>query len=717
MSVLPNQSDLHQEPATSEADNKQKIERMNRIRHALAGEPGTDLPKPQQKARKQNLDVSVEDNPPPVQGSDETRPQKMAQIREALSMVERPAAPPQPVQKQNTLPPLKKKGTPNKTARQSAAAETIVAPLGSASAKPAAAPQRNAAAPKPIGKLKPVQQKPAAPAARPAAPAKAPAEKPASAPRQLGTLPPLKKSGTPGNAARTKAAPAKAAPAKTAPAARTAAPQTSPAAPAEKEKKRFSLPFQLDLSAKKIAMIVGGSLAGGVVLTYLITAAVFSNKFLPKTYINGINVGSMTRQEAHDTLLANSTMDNLVLTNANGEEFVIPSADFNAKYSLSETALDEAFSENRFGWPGKLFGKSEYTVDYDFTYSEEALDILIAGTDWGDAVSEDAYIKMNDNKTYEIVPETIGDAFDHETLMTYVHAQLAEDMTSIQMLDSGCYTPYLAEIKAEDLQSELEICNRFAACVITFDFADRKEVVYGDQIAEWVHKDNNGSIAISEDGNVIFDSIAIAAYVEELGEKYNTFYKSRTFKSTLDGIITVPWTDLSLYGWYIDVDETVAMIQEIVQKGESVTVEPIYTKEGTGYCRETNDIGDTYIEIDISAQHIWYYVDGAVYMESDCVTGTETDPSRRTPRGIFKIWSHESPRVLGTMEVQGYEVLVSYWMPINYGGIGLHDMNRGAWGGSIYMYNGSHGCINLPYKFVKDLYNATENGIPVIVHD
>jgi len=716
---LPNQSDLHQEPMTSEADNKQKIERMNRIRHALAGEPGTDLPKPPQKSKKQNLDVSVEDNPPLVQGSDETRSHKMAQIREALSMVERPAQPAQPVQK-SSLPPLKKKGSPSKAVRQNAAAETVVTPRKAAPAKSAAP------APKPIAKLKPAQPKAApakAPAAKPAAPAKPAASAKPAAPRQLGTLPPLKKSGTPGTAAdRTRTAPAKpAASAKAAAAAKPAAPRTAPApkaasAPA-KEKKPFVLPFNLDISGKKLAAIAGGSIAGGILLTYLITAAVFSNKFLPKTYINGINVGAMTRQEAHDTLLAAAKMDNLVLTNANGTEFVIPSADFNAKYNLPDTELDEAFSENRFGWPGKLFGKSEYTADFDFTYSEEALDILVAGTDWGDAVSENAYIVMNEAKTYEIVPETIGDQFDHETLMTYLHEQLAEDMTSVQMLDSGCYTPYLAEIKAEDLQSELEICNRFAACVITFDFADRKETVYGDQIAEWVHKDNNGSIAISEDGNVIFDSIAIAAYVEELGEKYNTYYTSRTFKSTLDGVITVPWTETSTYGWYIDVDETVAMIQEIVQKGESVTVEPIYTKNGTGYCRETNDIGNTYVEIDISAQHIWYYENGALIMDNDCVTGTETVASRRTPRGIFKILSHESPRVLGQMEDEGYEVLVSFWMPINFTGVGMHDMGRGAWGGSIYMYNGSHGCINLPYGFVKNLYNATENGIPVIVHD
>ena len=48
-------------------------------------------------------------------------------------------------------------------------------------------------------------------------------------------------------------------------------------------------------------------------------------------------------------------------------------------------------------------------------------------------------------------------------------------------------------------------------------------------------------------------------------------------------------------------------------------------------------------------------------------------------------------------------------------GVGLHDLNRSAYGGDIYMYNGSHGCINLPVDFAKQLFDVVSVGIPVLI--
>lgn len=52
------------------------------------------------------------------------------------------------------------------------------------------------------------------------------------------------------------------------------------------------------------------------------------------------------------------------------------------------------------------------------------------------------------------------------------------------------------------------------------------------------------------------------------------------------------------------------------------------------------------------------------------------------------------------------------------GGEGLHDAAgwRSAYGGSIYYYSGSHGCVNLPLDLAKTLYNTMEVGDPVIVY-
>jgi lipoprotein-anchoring transpeptidase ErfK/SrfK len=64
-----------------------------------------------------------------------------------------------------------------------------------------------------------------------------------------------------------------------------------------------------------------------------------------------------------------------------------------------------------------------------------------------------------------------------------------------------------------------------------------------------------------------------------------------------------------------------------------------------------------------------------------------------------------------------WESPVSYWMPLTYEGVGLHDANwRGAFGGSIWTYNGSHGCINLPVSFAPKLFRAVDIKTPVAVY-
>lgn len=722
MKRLSNQSNPEISALTPE--EKEKIERMNRIRQSLsnAEDPAkqnrSDLPKPIHKSTPaaQALDISVEDNPPPVLGSEETRSQKVAQIREALAMVERPAAPAAPAKNppKGKLPPLKKKGTKSEAARR-AAAETVVAPppqrvMASGTApktqnKKPASPAKQAAAPaaaKPLGKLPPLRNANAPAAQKPAA---GTAVKPA---QNRQSLPPLKKSGTAGTIAPAKgeaAVPLKPAKPKTAP-QKTEKPKASAAPKAEVKANRESF------SVGKIAAILGGSAAGALVIAYAVVAIVFAGKYLPNTYINDIPVGNMSKTEAAAELLSHARVDDLVLVTPEDEKVTFKASDFGANYSLEEEAI-APFAENCLTWPVKLFKESRYTVEYDFNYSAEELRNLVIDYDWGNEPAQNAFIQKTADGIYEIVPATVGDRFDKNRLMDHVVEYLTVGKSLIRMQESGCYDPFAADVQAEDLEEQLALCNRFASCSITFDYHDRQEVLEGATIADWVYFTDSGEIA--------FNRAGVEAFVAGMAEKYDTRGKDHKFRSTLDGMITVPYTSTSLYGWQMNQEATTDQIIELLHAGESATVEPVYEDWGIGYCRDeaTNDIGNTYIEVDISAQHVWYYKGGVLQMETDCVTGVEGNPERRTPRGVFELWSREKNRVLGQMDDEGYETPVNYWMPINYTGVGLHDATwQSSFGGTRYMTgSGSHGCINLPLQFAKDLYNSVETGIPVIVHD
>ena len=85
-----------------------------------------------------------------------------------------------------------------------------------------------------------------------------------------------------------------------------------------------------------------------------------------------------------------------------------------------------------------------------------------------------------------------------------------------------------------------------------------------------------------------------------------------------------------------------------------------------------------------------------------------------TPTGDYKVLS-KARNV--TLKGADYTSFVSYWIAFKGNSYGLHDASwRSRFGGNIYTYNGSHGCVNMPKSEVSKLYNMVEIGTPVYVH-
>ena len=117
-----------------------------------------------------------------------------------------------------------------------------------------------------------------------------------------------------------------------------------------------------------------------------------------------------------------------------------------------------------------------------------------------------------------------------------------------------------------------------------------------------------------------------------------------------------------------------------------------------------------YILIDISNQTLKYYVKGKVKLKSNVVTGGR---GCGTPTGRFKL-HHKARNV--NLSGPGYVSHVNYWMPFIGQSYGMHDASwRSQFGGSIYKYNGSHGCVNMPRSKVSKLYKMVPNGTRVII--
>ena len=188
----------------------------------------------------------------------------------------------------------------------------------------------------------------------------------------------------------------------------------------------------------------------------------------------------------------------------------------------------------------------------------------------------------------------------------------------------------------------------------------------------------------------------------------DTIFRPRTFTTAYGIEVKIDEGD---YGWWMDRRSEVEEIKKLVKKGAVVVREPVYFQTATTYGKK--DYGNTYVEINLTAQHLFLFIDGELVLESDFVSGKDTK-DRRTPPGVYGITYKERD---ATLVGEDYETPVSYWMPFN-GSVGLHDATwRNKFGSNFYMANGSHGCINLPFYVAQSIYEQIEKGTPVICYE
>lgn len=272
-----------------------------------------------------------------------------------------------------------------------------------------------------------------------------------------------------------------------------------------------------------------------------------------------------------------------------------------------------------------------------------------------------------------------------------------ESASESAMIDISTGQPLGAKAASEETEASLE--DRIASMTITIWFGETAETLDGTTLSGW--------ITSSPDGRVTVDEEAAKAYVADLASEYDTFGLTRNFTTHGGKQIKVSGGD---YGYWLDRVSTRQEIIDTILTGESAEIEPVYYSTAKSF--DLDNIGNTYVEINIGAQHLWVYKDGEVVNESDFVSGG-LFKGNSTPEGTYSITYKERD---ATLVGEGYESSVKYWMPFN-GNIGLHDASwRDEFGGHIYYFTGSHGCINLPTAKAAEIYDQVEKGEPVVVY-
>lgn len=461
--------------------------------------------------------------------------------------------------------------------------------------------------------------------------------------------------------------------------------------------------------AVKIAAVCGGvvvlvgAVGGGL---YWHESLKYQTCFLPGTIVDGMDVTGKTASEVEDAIA--EQLKGYTLT-INGREELSESitGESVGLYAEFDDTLEKAVAAQKpMDWGKYRFGKAVNEVNTDalLHYSSEMLDEAVAGLSCMDKENmrepQDARISDYDSATgsYTIIKEDEGTELLEDKVKEAVATAIMSLAESVDIEEQGCYLAPSVTSEDEALKTACETMNKYVGAKITYKFGDKAETLNGNEIHNWLTV-NGTSVGVSE--------AKAAEYVKNLASAYNTAYKPKTLKTSYGKNVTIT---TGSYGWKIDQTKETAALVSLIKNGEQTSREPEYSQKAAS--RSGNDYGNTYVEINLTAQHLYFYVDGKLLVQSDFVSGNAAK-GWSTPAGAYALTYKQRN---ATLKGQGYATPVSYWMPFN-GGIGLHDANwRKTFGGTIYKNNGSHGCINLPSAVAKTIYENISAGDPVLCY-
>ncbi len=475
---------------------------------------------------------------------------------------------------------------------------------------------------------------------------------------------------------------------------------------------------------------------GGLLLLICAAGLVFlvlqyrSDIFLKETYINGLDVSGQTVEQAMETL--RSEYDTVTIKIFEGEIQQQSGLLKNYGYNLDDQgirALVEKTMSLQKANLGTVFqaltGRSRYQMTLPVAFDEEQFRKVVQASRLKSARIEsvDAALVYDETaREYIITEEVYGNTFQDEDFQAFVKEQLdvftsrgseEQEGELILMIPEELYKK--PQVLSDDsiLNNQKNAWNKYCKAEIVYTFGEVTETLDWTTIQDFVKIDESGEGYLQED--------LIRTWIADFAGRHDTRYYQRNFTTTYGNTVTFSG-NMNEYGYTTDESSEYEQLVQNITSNTTVTREPVYyttNDYGNPVFLSRNgqdDLNGTYVEVDLSAQHLWFYKNGGLVIESDFVSGSVAK-NAETQTGVFPLAYKESPSVLvGSNAEDGYQTEVQFWMPF-YEGQGLHDATwRSSFGGEIYKTNGSHGCVNLPYSAAEVIYNNIEGGTAIVVY-
>lgn len=463
---------------------------------------------------------------------------------------------------------------------------------------------------------------------------------------------------------------------------------------------------------KKAFPVLPAAIAGAVITVaaaagagyYIYRGKQYETVFFLSTSINGIDASEKTVDQMKKLISREIDSYELTIKKRGGKTEKITGEDIGL-HSVFDGKLEEYLaSQDPLEWWSSGRKQKDYEVqvmsEFDEGMLEERISTLELFQEENMEPPKDAYLSdYLSGQGYVVMPEEPGTVLDKEKTAQEIRKAVAGMERELVLEDLDVYEKAAITGDDPELNGIADKLNKYANMTVTYLFGEKEEILDGNLISGWITMEDTGEVTLSQE--------AVTAYVEELAARYDTANQKKMLKTSYGPTVEIT---KGFYGWKMDQDTEAQALYEILMSGQSQAREPAYLQ--TGASHGDNDYGDTYVEINLTAQHLFFYKDGRLLVESDFVSGNAAR-GYSTPSGAYPLTYKQRN---ATLRGADYATPVSYWMPFNRN-IGMHDATwRGSFGGSIYKTGGSHGCINLPKTAAKTIFENIEKGMPVLCY-
>ncbi|MBQ3295642.1 MAG: L,D-transpeptidase [Erysipelotrichaceae bacterium] len=430
---------------------------------------------------------------------------------------------------------------------------------------------------------------------------------------------------------------------------------------------------------KRVIIILAIILA--VLSVYLFGMVFFSSHFLPRTMINGTDVSLKNSASANELLkdlkpeitIIQKTSDG---NNRHEQKLSLKDISSDITYDVSENIKDQnivlwftsLFNQKELE-PSKVNGRADANkindlVDTLYCLQEENIVKPVnAHYELKDdelvlvRSSDGSYIK--ESAAVKTVRDYINQLFAKTDSLTldltglYEKAEILDDDPSLDGKKAYLEKVLNKKVELNIYDETIELDKKEVSSL--FDFIDSEPIVNEDRLSDFVLK-----LAIENDGS-------------------SSYINKPELKTNLENCL------LSVVDEKVDVT--------------TLSGQPIRR-----------------VEVKINEQTLYYYEDDVLTLKSPIVSGNK-ELTDETPHGKFEV-----RRKVTDTQLRGRDYIehVDYWVGFDEtGGIyGLHDAQwRDEFGGDIWTYDPSRGCVNMPLDKIGILFERLRLADEITVMD